>query len=67
VRHWIGNLVVAGDGAHATSRCYMLLFQQVEGSPTLRLSGSYADELRRIDGAWKIARRQITIDQGLEA
>lgn len=67
VRHWIGNVVIAGDGNRATSHCYMLLFQQVEGRSTLRLSGSYDDELRRIDGSWKIARRKITIDQGPDA
>jgi 3-phenylpropionate/cinnamic acid dioxygenase small subunit len=61
-RHAITTLsvsVLSEDEAEADS--YFLFYTDTTTTPTLRLMGHYHDTLQREDGAWRIARRQITI------
>lgn len=60
-RHWTNNVVIEGDGDEATMRVYLLMLS-VDGAPELMGTARYEDQLRRIDGAWKFVRRDITTD-----
>lgn len=58
--HLVSNpqVEIAPDGDHATARSRHLLVMRGEGgAPTPMLAGLYEDELVRVDGTWKIARR----------
>jgi uncharacterized protein (TIGR02246 family) len=57
--HQIGNfeIDVDGDTARAKSR-FVFIWRGEGGAPTPALSGQYHDELVRVDGQWKIKRRE---------
>lgn len=58
--HLVSNpqVELAAGGDHATARSRHLLLMRGEGgAPTPMLAGLYEDELVRVNGAWKIARR----------
>lgn len=56
--HQLSNfeIDVDGDRAHARSR-FVFVMRGEGGAPTPELSGQYEDDLVRVGGAWKIARR----------
>ena len=57
--HLISNFEVDVDGDTASAKSRFVFFMRGEGgSPTPELSGQYHDELVRVDGTWKIARRE---------
>jgi 3-phenylpropionate/cinnamic acid dioxygenase small subunit len=61
-RHVITTLAVqVGDAATATADSYWLFWRDTATSPVLHNMGHYHDVLRREDGAWRIARRVITL------
>ena len=61
-RHIIATLAVGVvDAATATADSYFQFFRDTATSPTLFNMGHYHDVLRREDGAWRIARREITL------
>jgi uncharacterized protein (TIGR02246 family) len=61
-RHVITTLAVrVEDATTATADSYFLFFRDTAASPTLFNMGHYHDVLRREDGAWRIARREITL------
>ena len=68
LRHHINNFVIEGDGDQATLRAYFVIFQTRTDIPPneretqLRFSGDLDCVLRRVDGHWKIARRDVHID-----
>jgi uncharacterized protein (TIGR02246 family) len=61
-RHVITTLVVdlTGEG-NAASDSYFIFFRQTATNPTIFNMGHYHDDLRFVDDAWRLARRQITI------
>ena len=58
-RHWTNNLLIEGDGDHATLRCYLCLQKNGSGEPLT--TGLYTDELRKVDGRWRFAVRKVSI------
>lgn len=61
IRHFTSNPVIEGDGDAAT----MLLYVEVKNladPSTPMLVGRYHDELRRVDGRWRFARRRVEVD-----
>ncbi len=64
-RHLISNAIieVAADGASAEARsCYTVL-QATEALPLQAIiSGRYRDQLRKCDGDWQFARREMHVD-----
>jgi len=55
--HWNANHVIDGDGGQATHRCYLNLIRGESGESVAR--AKYRDDLTRVDGAWKFARRVV--------
>jgi uncharacterized protein (TIGR02246 family) len=55
-RHWTLNLVIDGEGERATMLADFALLRENR----IELSGRYRNELVKLDGAWKFARRELT-------
>ena len=54
-----------GDGAEASVRCRFLIHRNRMHSETDLFVGRRHDVLRRVAGDWKIARREILLDQSV--
>jgi uncharacterized protein (TIGR02246 family) len=61
--HYFTNMTldIDGDRARAHSR-FILVEPLPDGSPRIRLSGHYDDELIREDGRWCFAQRRLMHD-----
>jgi uncharacterized protein (TIGR02246 family) len=60
-RHMVSTVAVTVDGDRAVADSYWQFFVDTASSPKLQLMGAYHDDFVRVDGQWKLARRQITI------
>jgi uncharacterized protein (TIGR02246 family) len=61
-RHIVTTQAIRFEGPDtAVSDAYFMILAQTRTSPTLRLVGLYHDFLRREDGVWRLASRQITM------
>ncbi len=63
LRHWTTNHLIDGDGNEATHSAYILLIALGEAGARIDRTGVYRDRLRRVDGRWLFAERQVSIDQ----
>ncbi|MPZ99950.1 MAG: nuclear transport factor 2 family protein [Dehalococcoidia bacterium] len=62
-RHWTNNHVIEGDGDAATHSCYLqLLNVAAEGGARVISTGTYRDQLTKVDGSWKFSRRHVVSD-----
>jgi hypothetical protein len=62
VPHMTGSLAYEVKGDTATGIAYWTETTLVDGKPAVVGSGHYEDELRKIDGQWKFARRTVVRD-----
>jgi uncharacterized protein (TIGR02246 family) len=63
-RHVATNLVIDGDGDHATLKAYVQMYV-LSGEPPQQVigaAGKYDDTLVKQDGTWKFVRRTFTVD-----
>jgi len=61
-RHIIASVAVrVEDATTATADSYFQFWRDTTTTPALLNMGHYHDVLRREDGAWRIARREITV------
>ncbi len=71
IRHFITNVQLlnaapsASDPTEASVRCRFLVYRNRVETETDFLIGKREDTLRKVDGAWKIAERKITLDQNV--
>lgn len=63
-RHISTNHIIEGDGSRATVRS-MLVVLEAESSPSVGATADVADELRKADGVWKLARHHVAIDPSM--
>ena len=65
-RHIVGNLVVdsVSDGMVKAKTAFIVYRSHHETDENI-FAGSREDELRRLDGVWKIARRTIVLDSNV--
>jgi SnoaL-like protein len=63
-QHWNDNIVIDGDDDTARGSCYMLRIgrEPETGAITFEEQGRYVDELRKVGGRWKFARRTVFFD-----
>lgn len=52
--------VLSNESARAES--YFIYFTDVDGQPRATRVGRYVDDLVRLDGGWRLARRRIVLD-----
>ena len=62
VIHVISNLSYKITGDTATGGAYWQDVGNVNGAPGVVVAGHYDDSLRKVNGAWKFAKRSIVID-----
>ena len=71
IRHFITNVQLlnatplASDPTEVSVRCRFLVYRNRVETETDFLIGKREDTLRKVDGAWKIAERKITLDQNV--
>ena len=62
-RHLVGNLVAEPlDGGDVHAKTAFLVYRSHLETDQQLLAGSRDDVLRRVDGAWKVAKRTIVLD-----
>lgn len=61
IHHFMGTFVLEVHGDRATATSYYWA-AEVRGRPAVVATGSFVDELLKIDGAWKLRSRKHTID-----
>jgi len=61
MRHYVTNVRITGDGGNAHAESYVLAMVGDPGklSPT---TGHYEDDLRKVDGRWKLRARRAVIE-----
>jgi 3-phenylpropionate/cinnamic acid dioxygenase small subunit len=60
--HVVTTVTVERTGADtASASSYWMYYARCDGTPELRSIGHYADDVRRTDDGWRIARRRITV------
>ena len=68
-RHFVANVeVTPGSGDAATEivvRCNFIVYKSRSETEQDFYVGARRDVLRRVDGAWKIAARKLTLDQNI--
>jgi uncharacterized protein (TIGR02246 family) len=60
-RHVVTTTAVTVDRDTATADSYWLFYRDTAATPMLHGMGAYRDHLVRVDGRWKVARREIVI------
>lgn len=60
-RHVSSNLVVQGDGDHATASCYLQVIKVDEDPKQIISFGRYQDELVRTADGWRFRHRRVLI------
>ena len=71
IRHLLTNVQLlsatpsASDATEVSVRCRFLVYRNRVETETDFLIGKREDTLRKVDGAWKIAQRKITLDQSV--
>jgi hypothetical protein len=60
-RHVISNLIVQGDGDHATASCYLQVIKVDEEPKQIVSFGRYQDELVRTAEGWRLRHRLIVM------
>lgn len=63
-RHLSANHIIEGDGERATVRS-LLVVVEGETMPGVGATADITDELRLIDGSWKVARHHVAIDPSM--
>ena len=65
-RHIVGNLVVEPvSETEVKTKTAFILYRSHHETDENIFAGSRQDELRRVDGGWKIARRTIVLDSNV--
>jgi len=59
-QHWVNNIIVDGEGDHATLFCHHMMVGPMPGGAQIILLASYNDRLRKFDGSWRFERRHVT-------
>jgi 3-phenylpropionate/cinnamic acid dioxygenase small subunit len=66
VTHMVSNIRVLGwDGKEAKVRSRFLFYRNRHADEESTFIGKRIDTLRRVDGGWKIARREIYLDESV--
>src|SRR6266404_1328654 len=63
VRHMMVNVSFDVHGDHAHGTCNLIYFHIKGGKTELAAVGGYRDELRKINGNWQFAHRQVYVDK----
>jgi len=62
IRHFLGNVLVEGEGDEAKGAAYLIVLYPNNGQSSILISGRYQDRLRRTPDGWRFVSREFTID-----
>ncbi len=62
LKHYTVNILSVIDGDKATSSSYLQLVNTTDKGVQIRFTGRYEDDLQRVDGQWRFARRKLHQD-----
>jgi hypothetical protein len=62
MRHYVTNVIVAGDTERAQATTYVLAFTGQQGGSLTPTTGRYEDELRKVGGRWLFHARHAVIE-----
>lgn len=62
-RHITTDFEIRVDGDRARQTCYLLFLDRADGFK-VAMFGTYHDDLVRIEGEWRFARRYLEVDLG---
>ena len=66
ITHMVSNIqVLAWDGNEAKVKCRFLFYRNRHADEQSTFIGKRIDTLRRVDDSWKIARREIYLDESV--
>jgi len=60
-RHLMTNFVISDSNDQAIMQCYIVVVER-EVSTAIVATGMYFDSLKKVDGIWKFARRNVKLD-----
>jgi uncharacterized protein (TIGR02246 family) len=63
LRHVTTNVSFDGNGAEATGRAYLSVYHTTAEGHRVLSAGRYIDALRRVDGRWHFASREVAHDR----
>jgi 3-phenylpropionate/cinnamic acid dioxygenase small subunit len=63
VRHMMVNVSFDVHDDHAHGTCNLIYFHIKAGKTELTAVGGYRDELRKVNGNWQFAHRQVFVDK----
>ena len=58
-QHWTTNMIIDGEGDRATLFAYHIMFTPAGPGANPALMCAYNDEIHRVNGTWKFARRRV--------
>ena len=61
-RHFTGPIMIEVEQERATALSYWWVADYANEHPTVFATGTYKDDLQKVDGVWTIARRIQTMD-----
>ena len=62
LKHFTVNILSKVDGDRATASSYLQLTSMGSKGVHILFTGRYEDDLKRVDGAWRFARRRLHQD-----
>lgn len=62
MRHYVTNILIAGDAERAHVDCYVLAMTGAPGN-VVPTTGFYEDEVVKVDGRWLMRSRRATIER----
>jgi 3-phenylpropionate/cinnamic acid dioxygenase small subunit len=66
ITHMVSNIrVLSREGNEVRVKCRFLFYRNRHSDEQSTFIGKRIDTLRRVDGAWKIARREIYLDESV--
>ena len=60
-QHWVTNIVLDGDADEASMFAHLMMVQPHDEGGRIILVGQYEDKLRRVDGQWLFAERNVRV------
>jgi hypothetical protein len=63
-QHWNANLILQGEAPEVRGFAYVMRIAKMrsDGSIQIVTAGAYRDLIRKVDGRWLFARRQVSFD-----
>ena len=62
IRHMLSNIIIDVQDDRASAKSYLLMMQVLPEGMKLLTTGTYADDLVKMEGAWRFSHRKVQLD-----